>query len=76
MRRALIVLSLATLVAAPTAFLDFLSALWSETGCMIDPNGCPTPRTDEGCHLDPNGGCLAPQSDEGCLIDPDGRCSS
>jgi hypothetical protein len=93
MRRALVSLTLAAFLAgSPTPFLDFLSSLWSETGCRLDPNGCPAPRTDEGCridpdgcpapgadegcHIDPNGGCLAPQRDEGCHLDPDGRCSS
>jgi hypothetical protein len=73
MRRILIALSLAAALAgSPAPFLDFLSSLWSESGCHIDPDGCPAPRTVEGCHLDPNGGCLTPQSDEGPQLDPDG----
>lgn len=65
---------------------SFLTSLWGETGCYIDPNGrClagPDPevagQTDTGCHIDPDG-CRAAQSttltspaDEGCHIDPDG----
>ena len=77
MRRALVALALAaSLAGSPAPFLDFLSSLWSMTGCMIDPSGCPAPRSDEGCRIDPNGGCLSLQRDEGCMIDPDGRCSS
>ena len=61
MRRALIALALASsLAAAAPSFLDFLSSLWSETGCRLDPNG----------------GCFTPQAETGCHLDPDGRCSS
>jgi hypothetical protein len=76
MRRILIVLSLASsLAAAPSAFLDVLSFLWSETGCMIDPSGrCIAPQTDEGCRIDPNGGCITERSDSGCRLDPNGGC--
>jgi hypothetical protein len=76
MRRALIALYLATsLAAAPPAFLDFLSSLWSESGCHIDPNGrCIAPQTDEGCRIDPNGGCITERSDSGCRLDPNGGC--
>lgn len=57
MHRALVALGLAaSLAGSPAAFLDSLSSLWSESGCMIDPNGCAAPRTDEGCHIDPSGG--------------------
>lgn len=38
-----------------------LKSAWSETGCMVDPNGFCTPEPE-------------PQSDTGCMIDPDGRC--
>lgn len=44
---------------------SFLTSLWSESGCHIDPNGvcAPEPRPtndiDEGCRIDPNGGCSA-----------------
>jgi hypothetical protein len=75
MPRILIVLTLATsLAAAPPAFLDFLTSLWSETGCMIDPSGCPTPRTEEGCRIDPSGACIKERFDEGCHLDPNGGC--
>jgi hypothetical protein len=65
MRRTLTALTLAaSLAAAPPTLLDqvraFLASLWSE----------------EGCHLDPDGGCAAPRVDTGCRIDPNGRCSS
>ena len=48
---------------------SFLKAVWSETGCHIDPSG--------GC-VGSNGEETLPadQMDEGCHIDPDGRCSS
>ncbi|HWN40854.1 MAG TPA: hypothetical protein VNW71_01470 [Thermoanaerobaculia bacterium] len=42
---------------------SFLTSLWSESGCRIDPNGgcapepMPMDDTDSGCHIDPNGGC-------------------
>ena len=42
---------------------SFLTSLWSESGCHIDPNGecAPKPQpmddTDTGCHIDPSGGC-------------------
>jgi hypothetical protein len=65
-----------------------LTAVWSEEGCGIDPNGgCGTgqpPTTDSGCKLDPHGGCAAaqggapippPTTDEGCMIDPNGSCT-
>lgn len=44
-------------------FWTFLTSVWSETGCRIDPSGrcAPEPRptdwTDEGCMIDPSGGC-------------------
>jgi hypothetical protein len=49
--------------AAPASDLfsrlwSFLTSVWSDTGCMIDPDGhCIAPRTDEGCHIDPDGRC-------------------
>lgn len=67
---------------------SFLSALWAEVGCSIDPNGrCresvarPAPiLSEEGCSLDPHGRCGAAGapapilSDAGCMIDPHGGC--
>ncbi|HWM92757.1 MAG TPA: hypothetical protein VN493_18480 [Thermoanaerobaculia bacterium] len=54
----------ATLPLEPLSRLwSFLTSIWSETGCHIDPNGrcAPEPRptswADEGCHIDPNGRC-------------------
>ena len=44
---------------------SFLTSLWSESGCHIDPDGdcapepLPTEDTDEGCHIDPDGRCGA-----------------
>jgi hypothetical protein len=70
---------------------SYLTNLWSEEGCRIDPNGLcathssapvSTEQVDSGCMIDPDGRCahsVAPvldQMDEGCRIDPDGRCSS
>lgn len=62
---------------------SWLSTLWSEEGCMLDPDGrcggAPAPaHLDEGCMLDPSGGCREtpspPYQQEGCMIDPSGRC--
>lgn len=49
--------------AAPSAFsildaAEFLSGLWNEIGCHINPSGlCPSSQTDIGCHIDPDGRC-------------------
>jgi hypothetical protein len=58
--------------AAPAPFQlfsqtwSFLTSLWAEEGCHIDPDGrclkspvrtAPKVDTDTGCHLDPNGRC-------------------
>jgi hypothetical protein len=44
----------------------FLTSLWGEEGCGIDPSGrCATVMSRPP----------APKIDEGCGIDPDGRCS-
>ncbi len=66
---------------------SFLSALWAEVGCSIDPagacltSGAPAPILSEGgCSLDPNGACGtsgAPAPilrDGGCELDPHGHC--
>jgi hypothetical protein len=75
MHRLLLALALAaSLAAEPSAFLDFLSSLWSDSGSQLDPDGGPVPRTDTGCHLDPDGRCITERSDEGCRIDPNGGC--
>ena len=76
--------------SAPTPFdvlssaWRFLTRLWSEEGCRIDPSGAcvpgsaqplPAPRTGEGCRIDPNGACTPPaRVDTGCRIDPNGLC--
>jgi hypothetical protein len=55
----------------------WLTRLWAEEGCVIDPNGrcAKAPRTHAGCILAPNGRCATgPRTDAGCIIDPDGRC--
>lgn len=42
---------------------SFLSNLWSDEGCYIDPSGrCgarPAATPDSGCYIDPNGRCGA-----------------
>ncbi len=67
---------------------SFLSALWAEVGCSVDPfGGCgaagarPDPILSEvGCSIDPDGRCGASSapppilSEGGCSIDPNGRC--
>lgn len=72
--------------AAPVQLLDQLwsqwTILWSDIGCILDPNGAcggssvPS-QADIGCGADPNGGChgsTASQSDIGCIADPNGGC--
>ncbi|HEX7185882.1 MAG TPA: hypothetical protein VF756_28920 [Thermoanaerobaculia bacterium] len=44
---------------------DWLTALWAENGCHIDPSGCPS-----GVGDDPSAGS---DVDNGCRADPDGR---
>lgn len=65
-------------------FWSWLTGLWAEGGCYIDPHGVCAPEApaaseiDGGCHIDPHGGCApeAPTSeiDGGCHIDPNGGC--
>lgn len=66
---------------------DFLTGVWAEAGCIIDPNGScgltpAAPGIDEGCILDPHGAAVhaeppapTPATDEGCIIDPHGGCA-
>jgi hypothetical protein len=65
---------------------DFLTGVWAENGCDIDPDGryalppSPTAQIDSGCDIDPSGRCVprpnpTAQLDNGCDIDPNGRCS-
>ena len=49
----------------------WLTRLWAENGCLIDPSGCAGAQGDNGCIADP-GGCADTQIDNGCIIDPDG----
>lgn len=72
--------------ASPHLFAQlwsWLSALWSDEGCMLDPNGrcggAPAPTDlDAGCIIDPNGRCggnpASAQPDAGCMLDPNGGC--
>jgi hypothetical protein len=62
---------------------SWLSALWVEAGCGIDPDGrCGAGATpanlDAGCIIDPDGRCggalVVATPDEGCIIDPNGGC--
>lgn len=65
---------------------SFLSSLWAEAGCGIDPHGspctsAPAPILGEGgCSIDPHGLCGAVSapapifSDAGCELDPHGGC--
>jgi hypothetical protein len=67
-------------------FWSWMTGLWAEGGCHIDPNGvcapeapAPSDDIDGGCHIDPHGGCApeappASQTDNGCWIDPNGGC--
>ncbi|HEX7181573.1 MAG TPA: hypothetical protein VF756_06995 [Thermoanaerobaculia bacterium] len=49
----------------------WLTRLWTDNGCGIDPNGCAEDQGDNGCGIDP-GGCAGTQGDNGCGADPDG----
>ncbi|HEX7184796.1 MAG TPA: hypothetical protein VF756_23420 [Thermoanaerobaculia bacterium] len=54
----------------------WLTSLWAEAGCHIDPDGCAGTQGDNGCRLDPNG-CdnasgAAEDIDAGCRLDPNG----
>ncbi len=76
--------------AAPIASLwSWLSHVWAENGCMIDPHGrclpgavpAPPAGADNGCMIDPGGRCHSatsplPAAGNGCGIDPWGRCGS
>jgi hypothetical protein len=60
-------------------FWRFVTSIWSEEGCSIDPSGrCKeaSATRPEGCSIDPDGVCApAPiLRDEGCGIDPNGKC--
>ena len=60
----------------------WLTALWGDIGCGIDPSRLCRPATDSleiGCGIDPDGRCRNSseeqgQRDIGCLIDPNGGC--
>lgn len=43
---------------------SFLARIWTENGCIADPNG--------RCQPDP--GTSSITGDNGCAADPDGRC--
>jgi len=91
-RRIPLVLLLAALLTAPSAFAARLKApaapkaaepvpfqLFSQAWSFFTSLWA-----EEGCHIDPNGRCLtstvltAPpaHSDEGCNLDPNGRCAA
>ncbi|HEX7183580.1 MAG TPA: hypothetical protein VF756_17225 [Thermoanaerobaculia bacterium] len=55
------------------ALWSWLTALWAEAGCRLDPSGCVESQGDNGCRADPNG-CTTeePSPDAGCRLDPDG----
>jgi hypothetical protein len=67
----------------------FLSAIWEEVGCQIDPWGACAPYLeDHGCELELAGRCRAAATlvsegsqkpilgENGCEIDPLGRCGN
>jgi hypothetical protein len=76
--------------AAFGRFLDFISAIWAEEGCIFDPNGgCRERQTvpanpggrqitaNAGCEYDPDGRCrsgVTVEREAGCGFDPNGRC--
>ncbi len=51
-------------------FWGALSAIWAESGCILDPNGgC---RDQQNLTVDPGRSSITANS--GCIFDPDGRC--
>jgi len=72
--------------AEPTGLAGWLTSLWSVTGSTIFPYGTdqPTTNLDNGCGMDPYGGCRngsttpapTPNADAGCSVDPYGGCGS
>lgn len=53
---------------AALSFVDLLNRAWQ---------GLVSLWMDNGCGIDPHGGCTAaPTVDNGCIIDPSGRCRS
>jgi hypothetical protein len=67
-------------------FPNWLTWLWDEIGCRLDPSGhCSVESRlllgDIGCMIDPNGLCAAVQvpetvtGDSACQIDPHGNCA-
>lgn len=44
-----------------------VSAFWSDEGCKLDPHG--------GCAVEEEAPPLQPTTDEGCKIDPHGGCT-
>lgn len=67
----------------------FLSFIWAENGCEIEPAGrCGAVAAPNGCEIEPNGRCgtaatFIPEgsqksilSDNGCILEPLGRCSN
>ena len=50
-------------------FWHWLTGVWVEAGCILDPNGRCIPGPGEGS-------TSTHQGDEGCIIDPNGRCGS
>jgi hypothetical protein len=44
---------------------DFLTRVWAENGCGLDPDG--------RCVPEPN---AKAEAENGCRIDPDGRCAN
>jgi hypothetical protein len=66
---------------------EFLTRIWADNGCGLDPDGrcIPAPKAtaeaDNGCGIDPNGGCIPAQNataeaDNGCGLDPSGGCAN
>lgn len=79
MRRSLWALAfsgfLATTWFTHPTFLDQIWSLFTDEGCIMDPNGvCQGgSQIDEGCIMDPSGQCRpAPQTEAGCIMDPNG----
>ncbi|HEX7186379.1 MAG TPA: hypothetical protein VF756_31445 [Thermoanaerobaculia bacterium] len=60
--------------AASSLLWGWLTYLWAEAGCIIDPNGCADTQGDEGCIIDPDG-CAGTQRDASCIADPNGTCA-
>jgi len=54
----------------------FLSAIWGDLGCELEPGGrCAPASRPIGCEIDPMGMCAPVTRPSGCEIEPMGTCA-